>query len=160
MLGEIQCDWRQQCPRTTTATGRNLERPPAVWTETSGAGSPHMGPHHLWILVLTLFIFFKNFFDTYLFLAVLYCCAWAFSGCSEWRLLSRCSSCFSLQWLLLLQSIGSRAGVSVAVVHRLSCPKACGIFPYLGLDLCPLRWQADSLPLDPQGSPFHCILTC
>ena len=32
------------------------------------------------------------------------CCQWAFSSCGEWGLLS--SSC---QWLLLLQSTGSRA---------------------------------------------------
>ena len=29
-----------------------------MWTETDGAGSPDMGPHHLWILVLTLFFSF------------------------------------------------------------------------------------------------------
>ena len=46
----------------------------------------------------------------YLFLAVLGlpCCAWAFPGV-EWGLLSSCSAGFSLQWLLLLQSTGSRA---------------------------------------------------
>ena len=32
--------------------------------------------------------------------------------------------------------------------------RAChGIFPGQGLNLCPLHWQADSLPLDHQGSP-------
>ena len=38
--------------------------------------------------------FFFFFFDTYLFLAVLslHCCAWAFSGCNGWGLLSHCSS--------------------------------------------------------------------
>ena len=34
---------------------------------------------------------------------------------------------FSLQWLLLLQSMGCRE-VSVAVVHGLNCSVACGIF--------------------------------
>ena len=58
VLGETQCDWCQQCPRTTAPTGCNLERLPAVWTATNRAGSPDMGPHHLWILVLTLFILF------------------------------------------------------------------------------------------------------
>ena len=69
---------------------------------------------------------------------------------------------FSLQWFLLLQSIGSRhVGFrscstqvgSVVVVHRLSCSTACGIFLDQGLNLCLLFWQVDSHPLCHQGSP-------
>ena len=37
------------------------------------------------------------------------------------------------------------------MAHRLSCPKASGIF--LGWNPCLLHWQADSLPLSHQGSP-------
>ena len=77
---------------------------------------------------------------------------------------------FSLQWLLLLQRVGSRAyrlqwhrgsvvaaprlqsTGSIVVVHRLSCSAACGIFPDEGLNLCLLHWQVDSLPLSHQGS--------
>ena len=61
---------------------------------------------------------------------------------------------FSLQWLLLLQIIGAGHSGSIVVVLRLSCPTACGIvpFPDQGLNLCPLYWQVDSLPLDHQGS--------
>ena len=33
---------------------------------------------------------------------------------------------------------------SVVVVHGLSCPAACRIFPDQGSNLCPLHWQADS----------------
>ena len=33
---------------------------------------------------------------------------------------------------------------SVVVVHGLSCPAACGIFPDQGLNPCTLHWQADS----------------
>ena len=59
---------------------------------------------------------------------------------------------FSLQWLLLLRSTGSRhAGfsscgtqASVVVAHGLSCSVACGIFPDQGLNPRPLHWQADS----------------
>ena len=40
-------------------------------------------------------------------------------------------------------------------VHRLRCSEACGIFLGQGLNLCPLYWQADSHPLDHQGSPAH-----
>ena len=46
-----------------------------------------------------------------------------------------------------LQSTGS-----VVVVHALSCPVACGIFPDQGSNLCLPHWQADSLPLSHQGS--------
>ena len=39
------------------------------------------------------------------------------------------------------------------MVHGLCCSAACGIFPDQGLNLCPLHWQADSLPLLHQGNP-------
>ena len=42
---------------------------------------------------------------------------------------------------------------SVVVVDRLSCSTACGVIPDQGSNPCLLRWQADSLPLSPQGSP-------
>ena len=42
---------------------------------------------------------------------------------------------------------------SGVVAHSLSCPAACGIFPDQESNLCPLHWQADSQPLDYQGSP-------
>ena len=61
---------------------------------------------------------------------------------------------FSLWWLLLLQSMGSRRAGSVVVAHGLCSLMACGIFPDQGLNPCPLHWQADSLPLSHQGSPF------
>ena len=51
---------------------------------------------------------------------------------------------FSLQWLLLLQSMGSRCMSSGVVVHRLGRSRACGLFLEQGLNLCPLHWQADS----------------
>ena len=72
---------------------------------------------------------------------------------------------FSLQWLLLLQSIGSRCtGFSScslqALGDRLSSngtqaeySATCVIFPDQGLNPCPLPWQVDSYPLDHQGHP-------
>ena len=33
---------------------------------------------------------------------------------------------------------------SVVVVHELSCPMVCGIFPNQGSNPCPLHWQAKS----------------
>ena len=62
-----------------------------------------------------------------------------FSSCSAWGLLSSCSTCFSLQWLLLLQSTGSRAIGSVLVGLRLSCFEACGIFLDQGSNPCLLN---------------------
>ena len=66
------------------------------------------------------------------------------------------------------QAVGVRASVvsspgpwstgSLIRAHRLSCSGACGIFPDLGLNLCLLHWQADSLPLSCQGSPMWTIL--
>ena len=41
------------------------------------------------------------------------------------------------------------------MVHELSCPTACGIFPDQGSKLCPLRCQADCQPLNYQRSPKH-----
>ena len=48
-----------------------------------------------------------------------------------------------------LQSTGS-----VVVTYGLSCSLACGTFLDQGSNPCPLDWQADSLPLDHQGSPL------
>ena len=82
---------------------------------------------------------------------------------------------FSLLWLLLVRSMGSRprlrqvwhvglvaasrlesaGSVSAVVVHRLSCSLGYGIFPGQGSDLCLLHWQADSLALNHQGSPIR-----
>ena len=60
----------------------------------------------------------------------------------------RCTG-FSLWWLLLLWSTGSRfTGFSScgswALERRLSCSVACGIFLDQDLNPCPLTWQADS----------------
>ena len=72
---------------------------------------------------------------------------------------------FSLQWLLLLQSTGSRrAGFSScgswALELRLSSfgarawlLRSMWDLPGPGMNPCPLHWQADSQPLCHQGSP-------
>ena len=43
------------------------------------------------------------------------------------------------------------------MAQGLSCTAACGVFLDQGSNLCPLQWQADSLPLDHQGSPNSSI---
>ena len=67
---------------------------------------------------------------------------------------------FLLQWLLLLQSMGSRVlGLqqlwcvgSIVVAHGFGWSSACGIPPDQELNQCPQRCKEDSQPLDHQGS--------
>ena len=61
---------------------------------------------------------------------------------------------FSLWWLLLLQSTGSKRLGSVVETHGLSCSSACGIFRNQGSNPCPLHWQVDSHPLYHQDVPM------
>ena len=94
------------------------------------------------------------------------CCVRVFSRCGEWGLLCLWCMGFSLWWVLLLQSIGSRcvgfgscsfqlwSTGSVVMANGFSCSAACGIFLEHRSSLCPLLWQADSQSLDHQGSPF------
>ena len=68
-------------------------------------------------MLLILFIYLVNLFIfIYLFLAALdlHCCAWAFSSAASGGYSLLPCAGFSLQWLLLLQSMGSRASVVVA----------------------------------------------
>ena len=91
------------------------------------------------------FVFF--FFNLYLlFLAVLalHCCTrLSLSVVIRGSSPLRCEG-FSLWWLFLLQSTGSRLTALVTVPHGLSCSSECGIFLDQGSNLCPLHWPADS----------------
>ena len=123
------------------------------------------GSPHLCSLYLCLYFSFANkficmvflsFFKHFLFICLLavlgLCsCVETFSSCSELGLLSGCRARFSLQWLLLLQSEGSRAprlqAVALrlsSVAHGLSCSAACGILPDQGSTPRSLPCQADS----------------
>ena len=55
---------------------------------------------------------------------------------------------------MALEPKGFQSAGSVIVVHGLTCPLACGIFPDQGSTLYPVHMQADSEPLDHQGSPY------
>jgi len=82
-------------------------------------------------------------------------CAQAFSGCGEQGLLftvglGLLTAVASLVVERGLWSSGSSSGDTGAV---LSCVGACGIFLDQGSNPCALLWQADSQPLDHQGSP-------
>ena len=75
--------------------------------------------------LLILFIFGRTGSSLY---------AWDFSSCGAQA--PHCSGFLCCR----AQALGSQA--SVVVVHGLSCPEACGIFPDQGLNSCPLhgRW--------------------
>ena len=51
---------------------------------------------------------------------------------------------FPPSWPPTLRSTSSRLRASVVVLHRLSCPETCGIFPNQGSNQHPLHWHADS----------------
>ena len=90
--------------------------------------------------------FLKNYLFIYLFLAALglHCCVQA----SHWGGFSCCRA----------QALGCTGSVGVA--HDLSCSVARGIFPDQESNPCSLHWQADSQPLDHQGSPTDVFLSC
>ena len=68
-------------------------------------------------------------------------------GCSVAVVRGRPIADFSCCGAWALQHVGS-----VVVVPGLSYPVACEILPDQGSNLCPPHWQADSQPLDHQGS--------
>ena len=53
---------------------------------------------------------------------------------------------FSLQWLVLLQSMSSRHAGSIVVAHGLIYSKTCGIFSEQGSNPCSLHCKGDSWP--------------
>ena len=68
------------------------------------------------------------------------CFVWAFLSCSEWGYSSLLCVGFSLQWLLLLQSIGSRhTGLSRCQTHRVLSLLWLWNWPLLKGALVPLR---------------------
>ena len=104
----------------------------------------------------------------------LFCLCWVFVA--EWAFLWLQYMDFSLRWLLLLRSMGSRlVGFSpcgvwaqylwlLALEHRLSGRSTQayllqGIWIFLdqGSNPCLLHWQMDSLLLTHQGSPTFSI---
>ena len=82
-----------------------------------------------------------------------------FSSCAEWGLLLVVvHRLFSSQWLLLLQSTGSRCGGSAVAAHGLTCSAALWDLHGPGSPCAPLHWEADSYQLYHQGSSLHFFL--
>ena len=125
-------------------------------------------PVELWSLIFFLILFI------HLFLAALglRCCLRAFSRRGERKLLSSCGaqaprgSGFSC-WQSTCSGarrLQCECGFS-GVAHGPSCPVSCAVLPDEVSDPRPLHWQADSQPLDQQGSPVtlsfcHWIFLC
>ena len=123
-----------------------------------------------WLSVLFCFLIIY-------FLAVLglHCCSGFFLGAATGGFSLVVVTGFSLLWLLLVRSMGSRAQASAGVARGLSCgfqalERSLSIssgnaqawllpgmwdLPGQGSDLCLLHWQAESLPQNHQGSPIR-----
>ena len=93
------------------------------------------------------------------------------TSCSEWGLLSNCSSRASYGGGFLhgrelaLEHVGFSRCSSQALEHRFnSCGTgaslltACGLFPHQGSNPCLLHWHADSLPLSHQGNSTDVLI--
>ena len=124
----------------------------------------------LFLISYLSFFFFLRFICSWL--RWVFVAAQAFSSCREWGPLSAFSAPASHgsgfrgweawplgAWASVVvvrgcRSCGLWSTASVVVVQGFSCSVVCGIFPNQGLNPCPLHWQADSLPLSHQGSPF------
>ena len=105
----------------------------SIWGKYKEQGSKH----GLWCLIF--FFLIKYFWLCWVFVAVRGLSLVASGGFSSlW-----CAG-FSLWWLLLLWSSGSRCAGSVVVALGLTRSVACGIFPDGGSNQCPLHQQADS----------------
>ena len=109
--------------------------PTQKWTLDKGAlitreriGQPLNSSKDNQLSILFFNYFFKIYF-IYLFLAVLglCCCAWAFSSCGEQGYSLLPCAGFSLQWLLLLQSTGSRCVGFSRCGTQASVVVACGL---------------------------------
>ena len=115
---------------------------------------------YLYQYMLSMCFLFYDLLIYFLAALDLRCCVQAFSSWVSRSYSSFQCLVFSLRWLLLLQSTGSRHRLqqlqhtdSVVEAHGLSCSIACGIFPDQESNSCTLPWQADSYPLYHQASP-------
>ena len=106
----------------------------------------HFPPIFWWLWTC---LFFKS--CIYLFLAVLGFPCFLLGLCSSCGM--RASRYGGLSYCRA-QALGCARGL-VVVVHRLSCPVACGIFLDQDFNLFPLHWRVDSHPLDHQWSPVN-----
>ena len=118
-----------------------------------------------------LFFFFKFSPFTFLFMYIFiyFWLHWVFVAAHGFYLVAenRVSFLVAVHGLLLAEAffavehVSRHAGFSScstwAVVHRLSCSVARGIFLDQGLNLWPLHWQVDVHPLYHQGSPIFFI---
>ena len=129
---------------------------PPYWIQAHDLNSIYSKKIYTWVKTLLgsslHFCFLKILF-------IIFVCAGSSLLCADYLIvmvLELWCSGFSLWWFLFVQSMRSRVcrlsscsvcaleGGSVVVGHGFSCSMAWGIFPYQGLNLCPLHQQADS----------------
>jgi len=107
-----------------------------------------------------LTFFFFLILLSYLCFAVLGLCCYGrtFSSCGEQGPLVSCGAWAShCRGYFCCRAQALSTWASAVVAHRLTCPEACGIFPDKGLNLCPLRCQANFQQLDHQGKSLSSI---
>ena len=156
---------------------KNKKNYPAVQFGLVEEGSTPSSQQTQTFWTMVLFFFFEMMRD-YIYLFIYFWLHWIFVALRRLSLVAvsggysslRCAG-FSLQWLLLLRSTGSRcvgfsscgtllqqlwhvasvvvarmlqSAGSVVVAHGLSCSTACGTFSDQGLKPGPLHWQVDS----------------
>ena len=108
---------------------------PEIWGSVEGGlSTPQPGLERLWVFVL-----FKNFFSYFWLL----CISAATCGFSL-VVAGRGSSPVVMHGLLIMVA-------PLAADHRLSCPKASGIFLDQGSNPCPLHWQVGLVTTEPSG---------
>ena len=118
-----------------------------------------------WLVSASLSLFFKIFIYLLLALLGLHCCAGSSLVQRAGATLNLWCVSISLWWFFFgtsgfrhmgfsVVAPGLKSTGSVVMENRLCCPLARGIFPDQGLNPCLLHWQADSLPLSHQGSPW------
>ena len=128
---------------------------------------PHENDIHWGILSLVVFKYrFLKIIFVYLLLCRVSVPVWAFSGCGGLGLLSglgawasHCGGFSCAVWALgcsgfLVVAPWPWSTGFVVVACGRSCSVACRIFLDQGLNLFVLHWQADSLPLRHQRSPY------
>ena len=119
----------------------------------------HRPAFRLPVLKISTFSATFIFRDTYFWPAGSSLLREVFSSCAEWGLLLVVvHRLFSSQWLLLLQSTGSRCGGSAVAAHGLTCSAALWDLHGPGSPCAPLHWEADSYQLYHQGSSLHFFL--
>ena len=130
---------------------RQLSQPQTTRQERNHPGKQAHGDfHRVWNPYVKLIFHFVRYLyiclfilKKYLFMAALglRCCAQAFSSCGRQRLLFTVVHALLITVASLVAKHGLKSVASVTVVHWLSGPVACAVFPEQGLNPHILQWE-------------------